>query len=245
MLILAYHSVDPGRADSISVTPQAFVWQITLVSRRYRLVPLEDLIEALLGNADTRDMATVTFDDGFADIYKYAFPFLREHHIPATVFLVTGSIGQVPNVPSPKMQYPLLSWGQIKEMQGAGITFGSHTVTHPHLPLLSQEKISWELEASKRFLEDRLGKSVAFFSYPFGDLNEAVKQQVEHSGYRAAVVTPPKPIPWKDLYTLHRVGIYHHTSRLAFRLKISPIYSYLRKNHLFYRVARGMFSRHL
>jgi peptidoglycan/xylan/chitin deacetylase (PgdA/CDA1 family) len=44
------------------------------------------------GKSLPQKAVAITFDDGYLDNYLYAYPFLKEHHIPATIFLTTGPI---------------------------------------------------------------------------------------------------------------------------------------------------------
>jgi len=57
---------------------------------------------------------------------------------------------------------------QIEEMARHGISFGSHTISHPNLFLASDETIEHELRDSKAALEALLGRSVRCLAYPFG-----------------------------------------------------------------------------
>jgi peptidoglycan/xylan/chitin deacetylase (PgdA/CDA1 family) len=61
-----------------------------------------------------------------------------------------------------------LAWGQLLEMSGAGASIGAHTLSHPNLARLGERESRLELERPKAILEDRLGKPVTEFAYPFG-----------------------------------------------------------------------------
>ncbi len=99
--ILAYHrvlEVEPGRefdfdSELISASPSRFRAQMEFVRARMRpmrfneLIELVDRSERLPANA-----LIVTFDDGYDDNYRIAFPILRELGVPATFFVSTGHI---------------------------------------------------------------------------------------------------------------------------------------------------------
>lgn len=96
--------------------------------------------------------------------------------------------------------------GQLKEMDKCPwVDIQSHTVTHPILTCLSDEHLDWELEESKYYFEETLGKEIFAFSYPNGSLSQreivAVKKY-----YRCAVTTEEKyPHVGCDPYQIPRI----------------------------------------
>ena len=93
---------------------------------------------------------------------------------------------------SMKLESPrvYLDWSEVKAMQSHGIGFGSHTVTHPILSLLSEAEAREEVLESKRLMEDILGIRVKSFAYPSGrrqDFSETTKALLRESGYECAV----------------------------------------------------------
>ncbi len=87
-----------------------------------------------------------------------------------------------------------LGWDEIKEMAGAGISFGAHTVTHPVLTRLPRGEMVEEVLGSRDALESQLGSRVTLFAYPngaYGDFDESVKQVLRDAGFRCAATTVP------------------------------------------------------
>lgn len=82
----------------------------------------------------------------------------------ATVFLTTDRIRTSP-LRFEGADY--LTWHDVRELHSQGITFGSHTVSHPDLRSLAPEEIDYELGYSKESIEQRIGAPVRSFSYPF------------------------------------------------------------------------------
>lgn len=86
----------------------------------------------------------------------------------------------------------MLTWDRIRVMHENGISFGSHTVTHPILSRVSTERLKQEIYASKRAIEQHLGTSVKSFAYPVGrkeDFDDTVKDLVKDAGYSCALTT--------------------------------------------------------
>jgi peptidoglycan/xylan/chitin deacetylase (PgdA/CDA1 family) len=101
LTILAYHRVMPTDAlesypfdqELISATPGQFDSQMRYLREHLRPIALNDVITHVEhGTPLPPDSVAVTFDDGFADTYRYAFPVLQRYEIPATVFVSTGYV---------------------------------------------------------------------------------------------------------------------------------------------------------
>jgi len=102
----------------------------------------------------------------------------------------------------------VLSWEECEEMKRSGIDIGSHTISHPMLTGLSLEQARYEMEQSKKQIEEKLGIEVRAFSYPFGDYNTDIVALVRKSGYACAVTaSPAKVIGCEDsVYQIGRIA---------------------------------------
>ena len=89
-------------------------------------------------------------------------------------------------IPSESPDQLFLSWEQIKEMDGDGISFGSHTASHANLTLERFEDVQQELADSKKNIEDKLNKGAKTFCYPYGNYSDEVKEAVKKAGYIGA-----------------------------------------------------------
>src|SRR3712207_3995307 len=87
-----------------------------------------------------RGMVTVTFDDGWTSQHTNALPILEKYGIPATMYIISGSINDQP---------AYMTQEQIQDFAGRGHEIASHTVTPPPLPQLSGAQLAAELENSQ------------------------------------------------------------------------------------------------
>lgn len=97
LTILAYHRVldfddsFPFDIELISARPDQFEEQLRYIKEYYNPLTMDQLCELHKNKSDLPEKSIViTFDDGFIDNYKNAFPLLKKYNIPATIFLSTG-----------------------------------------------------------------------------------------------------------------------------------------------------------
>jgi peptidoglycan/xylan/chitin deacetylase (PgdA/CDA1 family) len=101
LLVLTYHRVLPaGHPDraieqpGMYVSPQTLDLHLTLLKRHFPIVHLDDWLRgAAAGSPLPPRACALTFDDGWQDNFEHAFPVLRRHAAPATIFLVSGMTG--------------------------------------------------------------------------------------------------------------------------------------------------------
>jgi peptidoglycan/xylan/chitin deacetylase (PgdA/CDA1 family) len=198
--ILVFHST--GSAVPASLEFPRFQSLITGVKRVARIVSLHEIVNAY--QDDVRRVA-VTFDDGYLDNFTNAFPFLHENDIPFTVFVTTSFVDGNADLFKWSPHYaglPALSWSQLREMAQAGVTIGSHTVTHPRLAKCSEKALALELRDSKLRIEEKLGIQVDSIAYPFGqdhDISPEVLAATDNTGYQLGFTTLPDLIPKRIL----------------------------------------------
>lgn len=236
--ILCYHRVVPSplvnTRHGICVEAQDFKEQMKfLASKGYKTISLDILVDNLKGKTQLpQKPIIITFDDGYEDNYLYAFPILTEYNFTATIYLVSGHIGDTNQWDSCIGEEPikLLSNLEIKEMANYGISFGAHTVTHPHLTKLSEDNAFHEIAQSKKDIEDIIGQEVTSFCYPYGEFNQQIKQTVIESGFKCACACDTDKI--NDPYELGRRQIFPNTRLSSFFRKIQiwyPEYTRMRK----------------
>lgn len=139
---------------------------------------------------------------------------------------------QVP-LPASELRDRMLSWEQIRTMDRSGISFGSHTMSHPVVSRETPLEMETELLESKRILEQRLGHPVESFAFPFGKREEcggAAPEILARAGYRSAVTTEwGLNTPHSDPLQLNRVSIGDERSLAMFAFQLNRLF--LRVDH--------------
>jgi len=198
--ILAYHSISENLFGyshpyyQINTSPEAFAQQMRwLRNAGYRTLDLHELSAAFESGIDLSQRVIITFDDGYRDILTEGMPALQQCGFSATVFLATDRIQH--NSPRRIEGADYLTWHDVRELHEQGISFGSHTVSHPDLRSLEPEEIDYELGYSKEMIEQALGSPVRSFSYPFpfpeedSDFTRYLSDALQNHGFQIGVST--------------------------------------------------------
>jgi len=221
VMVLNYHKVDNVH-NSLSVPPAEFDAQMAFLrDNGYHTVTPDELYDSLSGNAELpENPVLITFDDGYLDNYKNAFPILQKYGFKATVFVISDFLGKYPDY---------FNWDQAREMNAAGIDIQSHTVNHRSMTDLTDDELVAELVESKRKIEAELGHEIGFMAYPTGTYNLHIAQLVKNAGYKGAFTIKYGNVDkGSNVYALERVPIFQtentHRSFLE-RIRYTPIFA--------------------
>jgi peptidoglycan/xylan/chitin deacetylase (PgdA/CDA1 family) len=222
-LALAYHGVadvplrrDP---DHLFVRPQDLRRQVEKLREwGYELVTLGELA------ADVRPgRAALTFDDGLVDNLDTLVPILQELGARASVFVVSGWLGQ----PHPAAEWTrIVTTEELRELHASGIEIGGHTATHADLSVLTYEEALEELARGKRELEEILSAPIDVAAYPYGRTRDVAMRAARDAGFRAACSTSARG-SWDEPYFLPRQDMDNRGGLLGLRLKRDDRYESL------------------
>lgn len=208
--VLTYHSIDDS--DSVISVPVAtFDKHIRFLREKgYKSYSLIEAINYVKRGAELPpEGIVITFDDGYENNYKEAFPILQEYGYTATIFLTTGHSGKTNNWGSQHPSIPelsMLSWEEIREMSRHGIEFGAHTQNHVNLEEVNIDIARKEILESKDDIQMRIDRPVELFSYPFGCFNKEI-QNITRTVFRGAISNNPGKINYRsDIYALERIN---------------------------------------
>jgi peptidoglycan/xylan/chitin deacetylase (PgdA/CDA1 family) len=227
--LLVYHNIhaDPSLngKSPYSLSVEQFEAQMQyLYEHGYQCLELQHFLRIRYDAFHLSGKAFVlTFDDGYEDFLTNAFPILSRYKFTATVFLATDRVGNR-SLWDGATGSPLMTWEQIEDLRKVGITFGSHTCSHPRLLTLSDEQIWCELTASKQSLEARLNEEVRYLAYPYGESNKEIQAMAQQAGYEAAcgVITGRNGI-----YNLWRNSFDSRDSLQSFEFRLTTWYNRL------------------
>ncbi|MGQ0713015.1 MAG: polysaccharide deacetylase family protein [Gemmatimonadaceae bacterium] len=171
--ILCYHKVDRRHELGVTrISPRRFARHIERLARGgWRTLTLEEVAACARGErrAALNEVA-ITFDDGYRALREHAFPVLEAHGFVATCFVITAFAGRLNrwDVAYGGRRFAHLAWRDMRRWQSRGITFASHTATHPRLTWISAAAAARELGGSRVELADALDVAPRAVSYPFG-----------------------------------------------------------------------------
>ncbi len=239
--ILTYHKVCQAGGAGWNVNPENFAAQMAYVKHNgYCVIGLYTYLQMReRGEGFHQPTVIITFDDGYENVYRNAFPVLARYRFPATLFLVPSLIGTNKMFPwdAGKEQYRdellPLTWDQVHAMREGGMEFGSHTLTHPHLARLAPADLEREVVESKSRLEEQLGTRVETFAYPggirrYGDFSDATREALVRAGYQLACTSELGRNPAaSDLMRQRRIFVEGTDSLRVFAAKLEGAFDWM------------------
>ena len=203
-----------------------------LKDKNYTVITFKDLDKIGWRNRFEKGKKYIilTFDDGYKDNYDLAFPILKEFNFKATIFLMGSLTYNEWDVKAGgERKFSLMSVEMIKEMQDYGIEFGAHTFNHPKINTLSNEEIEHQIVDVKKPLEEKIGKEIITFAYPYGILNDYAKEMAKKAGYTFALATDSGSVCLSDdLYQIRRIAIFPNTNLFSFKRKVAGNYNFIK-----------------
>jgi peptidoglycan/xylan/chitin deacetylase (PgdA/CDA1 family) len=93
-VVLMYHRIAEPESDvwGITVSPARFEDHLMVLKKTGKVVPLEQLADAVNAKSLPKNRIAITFDDGYLDNFKAAKPLLEKYGIPATFFIASGNV---------------------------------------------------------------------------------------------------------------------------------------------------------
>ena len=155
---------------------------------------------------------SITFDDGYESVYKYAKKILEASNITdKKIFVITNYIGKLNAWDFSFFinTYKHLSESEILDMSSSNWEIGSHGTSHRSLLSMSFSEAKDEIVESKKRLEDITGNETYSIAPPFSHINQKIYDYCGESGYREIYVQKMMDIKEsKGLKINYRNNIY-------------------------------------
>ena len=213
VLVINYHRIRSAQSPAVSamdnrfsVTSNAFEKQLDLLlSNHVPLVTLHDLVTNRLSAPFS---VAITIDDGNASDYEIAYPLLKARNIQATFFWLPGG------------EKNASRWEHAREMIANGFVIGSHGISHDDLSGMKPGEQQYELQVSKKRIEEKTGHPVRYFALPYGLYNSATIRLATQAGYLAVCTTDVKLNSPRHPTLIHRWNVKNNTSLKEFEAMV-------------------------
>lgn len=240
VIVLLYHQFVPAGVH----IPPKLQWTINqdvfetemkyLHDNGYHVIPMSDLLKFLKHQIGLPpNSVVITIDDGYKSAIVYAAPILKKYGFPWTFFIYPDFITTAEGKGA-------ASWNDLLALQADGVDIECHSMTHPQLPKHHQlikgvwhnfspaEYDQWltnETAGAKAILEQRMGKPITCFAYPYGAYNKEVEAKVIAAGFEAIFTVADNPV--RATTSMYSIGRYTITQSV-----IKNFYAYLRQGAL-------------
>lgn len=223
IIILSYHdiisaanSVERNEKDYYSISEKKFQRQLQIISES----GINILDPKSLSDSKSTDIKSIllTFDDGCESHFSIVHPILEKHNTKGLFFPITSLV----NLRS------IMTWTQLEFLVEKGHYIGSHSHRHVNFEKLDKGQIIKEISHSNSILEQKLGKIVNFFAFPFGYYSKEIVNSVQELGVKKCFSTDGIPNQNSNNFLLHRININSSISDKEFKKIINGDPSYFK-----------------
>ena len=216
-LALMYHRFNENKYPSTNIQMDIFKEQIKIIKdKKYNFYdPKEFSLNFKIPKKEKKIL--ITIDDGFSSFYENAWPFLKENQIPFILFISTEAVGN----------FGYMNWDEIKEIEKEKFAYiGNHSHSHDYLVNFEEQNFLNDINESIKIFKKQLGYNPIFFSYPFGEYSNFIKDYISQNfkfsfGQHSGVIDINK-----DIFELPRFPInekYGDLKRFKFLINLQPL----------------------
>lgn len=226
--ILMYHSVckDSASAAKFIVSEQDLREDFEYIKRNgFETVGTAELIAfAEEGKPLPEKPIMITFDDGYFNNYKIAYPLLKEYNLKAVISIIGRYTDMYSENKDENINYSHITWDEAREMAASGLveiqnhSYNSHTTDQGRDGTKKKngesqgayaEYIYSDVGKLQSETERNLGYRPVLFAYPFGSVSEASYTPLKELGFKITLSCEEKvnyirPSQPEDLYMLGR-----------------------------------------
>jgi poly-beta-1,6-N-acetyl-D-glucosamine N-deacetylase len=183
-VILQYHHFSDQTPRSTSITREQFAEQLNyLAENDFKVMALRDVAISLYHQLELPDKCvSLSVDDAYISVYETAYPMLREHNWPLTVFVSSE------NDNHPSSLY--MNWQQMREMAQHGVSFENHGYSHTHMirHKAGESDSEWlarmraDILQSQKQITKEIGVTPELFAWPYGEFNTQLGNLISELG---------------------------------------------------------------
>ena len=209
--VLMYHSMLPPAVmhGRYIVSPELFEQDLHYLQQQgYTTVNIQDLLNYVNGKSNLpAKPIMLSFDDGYYNNYKYAYPLLKKYHMKMVLSPIGICTEQFSKADSDHERYSHVTWAELNEMLNSGLVeVQNHTYNLHHSGggrLGASKRRSESVSAYQTMLHDDLnhmqnlmcqntGVHMTAFVYPFGAISEASGLVIRNMGFQATLTCTEK-----------------------------------------------------
>ncbi len=223
-----YHHIAPTD-KSINVYPELFEDQLRVMSAKgWKTISGEEFLYFMHNRNDKpKKCVLITFDDGFADNYVFAYPLLKKFGMKAMLFIASDLIDdsdvsrssftalthneawRIAN--TDERSTVMCTWKELQEMEEEGVfDIQSHGSSHTTPDLIKDANytaLRKDLSEGRAVLEKRFSKKIEHFAWPRGVHDEKAREIAVEVGYQALYTTDRGANTTENLEWINRLPV--------------------------------------
>jgi len=197
--VMTFHSIVPDSVKSSQYPTESTAASETLLrnflqylnDNGYRTLTTDEFYQWYTGQIELpRKSVLITFDDGLRNLYTNACPILKEYHVNATAFLITGSMPE-----KPAADNGFLSWSEAASIKKdyPNVDLESHTygmhVSSQNIFSMSREQISADYKSAYETTAIH-GMTFNYIAYPWGNYTPDMQAAAQENGMKLGFTYP-------------------------------------------------------
>ena len=215
--VLTYHNITNGKTDpddGLLISTEEFETQMRyLHDNGYKTLTMDEFRQWHAGELEVPvKSCVITFDDGYAGVYYFAYPIIKKYGLAATLFCVGKHIGEKTDEFDPDDPYACrVGMDAIEKVRNEypdfefeSHTYDMHTRINGRKPLfvMSKEQISEDFKKNERF-------GFHYLAYPWGAYTDEMIEAAKENGIKMAFAYYPYKYASRDddPYAINRVKI--------------------------------------